>query len=257
MTSLHARNLTLRLGRRNVLREFDLSIAEPMVLGVLGPNGAGKTSLLRALAGFLKPTAGSVAVGGTDIQALAETERARTIGYLPQERAVNWPLRCRDVVMLGRLPWRRIAAAPSRADHTAVAKAMRDADCREFADRPIDELSGGEKNRVLIARVLAQQPRILLADEPTDGLDPAHQIRTMRLLRDAARQGALVIVTLHDLNLAARWCDRLILLKDGRMAASGDAATVLSPTMLASVYGISAVAALTEETRYVAAIDLI
>ncbi|MGE0239646.1 MAG: ABC transporter ATP-binding protein [Parvibaculaceae bacterium] len=256
MTSLTAHDLVLRLGDRDVVRGIQLDIAEPLVLGLLGPNGAGKTSLLRALAGLLEPAAGQVLVGGMDLTSMSGQMRARTIGYLPQERVVNWPLLCREVVMLGRLPHRSVASAPSLADRQAVDRTMRDADCLEFADRPIDELSGGEKNRVLIARVLAQEPRILLADEPADGLDPAHQIRTMRLLREAARAGAIVIVTLHDLTLAARWCDRLVLLEDGRIAAAGAPASVLAPDRLASVYGIKAIASLTGEARYVVPTDL-
>lgn len=241
MSALVAQNINLVLGAHQVLTGVNCSLSSGMVLGVLGANGAGKTSLLKILAGLRVPGAGCVQLDGAALQGLKARERARRIGYLPQGREIHWPLAIREVVTLGRLPQRAPWAKLSAQDHGAIHSALEAADVAHLAERPITEVSGGERARALLARVLAGEPRVLLADEPTAGLDPAHQLQVMALLRARAAAGCAVAVTLHDLTLAAQHCDRLLLLHTGSVLAEGDAEVVLSDANLRTAYGVNAV----------------
>jgi iron complex transport system ATP-binding protein len=210
------------------------------LVALVGPNGAGKTTLLRALAGLL-PHAGAVRLAGRDLSGLAPRERARLVAYLPQGHQAHWPLPARDIVALGRYP--HGARDPSRlepAAASAVDEAMRRADCAAFATRDVQTLSGGERARVMMARVLAVRAPVLLADEPTAALDPRHQLEIMTALADEARRGALVVAVTHDLTLAARFASRVLLLKDGALLGDGAAAEVLTPARLRDVYGVEA-----------------
>ena len=237
---LTATGVRVRLGGRPVLHGVDLSVAPGEIVAVIGANGAGKSTLLKALAGLIAPEAGSVAIGSRPLAELDRRALGRELAYLPQERAVHWPLTVRRIVALGRLPFRARVAGPSAEDHAAVDEAMAAMDVAAFADRPATELSGGERARVLLARALAQQPRFLVADEPTTGLDPAHGLELFaRFVRMAAERRA-VIVALHDLTLAARYCHRVLLLKDGAALAQGPARDVLTPALLARAYGVRA-----------------
>lgn len=235
MSILEAREVTLSLGGRRVLDHAALQVESGQVLGLLGPNGAGKTTLLKVLAGVLGPA--TVHVDGTDAATLPPTERARRIAYLPQGSEIHWPMPVRDVVALGRLP-HRAARDPAR-DRAAVARAMDEADVKGLADRPINTLSGGERARALLARALAVDAPVLLADEPVAHLDPGHQLQVLALLRRRARAGDAVVVVLHDLGLAARHCDRVMVMDRGRVVAQGAPAEILDDALLARVYGIS------------------
>ncbi|ESR26447.1 ABC transporter ATP-binding protein [Lutibaculum baratangense] len=237
---LDVERVSLGRGGRQVLDGVSFSCERPALVGLIGPNGAGKTTLMRLVAGLARPGPGRVALDGKDTADMAGKERARRIAYLSQERSVSWPLACRDVVMLGRHPHRRPLAPPSPQDHEIVDRVMDELRIAPFAHRRIDTLSGGEKARVLIARALAQAPDVLLADEPTDALDPEHQIALMERLAQIARSGRLVMVTMHDLSLAARWCDRLIVLDRGRLKADGPPDETLTPQLLSEVYRIEA-----------------
>lgn len=237
---LEARDITVALGRRRVLEGASLAAAGGELIAILGPNGAGKSTLLRSMAGLLKPIAGAVTLDGTDVNAWDRAALARAIAYLPQSRAVHWPLSVENVVCLGRLPH---GAGPGRmrpADRAAVEAALVAMDLIALRERPATELSGGELARVLVARALAQEAQTLLADEPTAGLDPAHQMALFDKLRRIAGEGRSVVVALHDLSLAARYCHRIVLLKDGRTLAAGPPDAVLSSERLAAVYGIEA-----------------
>ena len=227
--------VTLDLGRRRVLDRVSVGIAAGRVTAILGPNGAGKTSLLRVAAGLVQATSGSVAIDGTEVAAMPRDKRAQTIGYLPQQGDVAWNMVARDVTALGRLPHRAGAAANA----TAMAAALAATDTAALADRRIGELSGGERARVWLARVLAGEPNWLLADEPLANLDPAHQIDMLGRLRDVALKGAGVVIVLHDLAHAARIADDVLLLKAGRVAAFGAAADVLAPDAVAEVFEIA------------------
>jgi iron complex transport system ATP-binding protein len=228
------------LGGRAVLHDVSLSLRRRQLVALLGPNGAGKTTLLRALAGLI-PAAGDIRIGDDRVADLSVRERARRFAYLPQGHVVHWPLPVRDIVALGRYP--HGATDPARLsaqDIAAVERAMAATDIVALADRPATELSGGERSRAVLARVLANEAPVILADEPTASLDPHYQIEVMRLLHRAAEDGALVIVVTHDLGLAARFADTILVLSDGRLAASGPPATALAPGVLAEVFRIAA-----------------
>ena len=239
---LAARDLSVSLGARDVLHGVSVAVNEGEMLGLVGPNGAGKTTLLRALIGLVPAASGEVLVDGQPFAAVSRRVLARDIGYLPQGGRPHWPLPVEDLVMLGRLPHRDAFARAGDADRTAVRRAMEAVGVAEFAARPATALSGGEQARVLLARALAGEPRLLLADEPIAGLDPYHRLEVMEHLAALAERGMGVVVVLHDLTLASRFCGRLVLIDDGRVIADGAPGEVLSPERLAEVYRVSAIA---------------
>jgi iron complex transport system ATP-binding protein len=235
-----AQALSVKLAGRLVLRDVSLSLSPGHLVALVGPNGAGKTTLLRALAGLV-PSSGVVHVRGDALSSLSLRERARRFAYLPQGHLVHWPLPARDVVALGRYP--HGATDPARLtakDTDAVLRAMQAADVMEFSERRVTELSGGERSRVALARVLAVEAPVILADEPTSSLDPRHQLDVMKTLRAAADKAALVMVVTHDLGLAARFADTVLVLSDGRLVSQGVPAEALSEQVMAEVFRISA-----------------
>ena len=246
MTLLEISALAVRRGERRTLRGVSFAVAPGELVGLIGPNGAGKSTLLRAAMGLLN-FEGSVTIGGADASELSARERAKRVAYLPQEREIAWPIAVETLVSLGREPHRAPGAGLSARDRAAVAEAMRKADLSALAERPATTLSGGERARALIARALAQEAPLLLADEPTAGLGPAHQIALMQRFSDLAAGGAGIVVSLHDLGLAARWCTRLLLLDAGRLIADGAPEEALTPTILREVYGVEAFRAETED----------
>ena len=237
---LAAQQLDVTLSGRTVLHDVSLSLPSGQLVALVGPNGAGKTTLLRALAGLVS-SSGTIEVGGDHLSSLSLRERAKRFGYLPQGHLVHWPLPAKDVVALGRYP--HGATDPARLsprDEQAVLRAMRATNVVEFSERPVTELSGGERGRVALARVLAVEAPIVLADEPTASLDPRYQIDVMLNLRSAADRGVLVIVVTHDLGLAARFADTVLVLSDGRLVTQGKPAQALSEQVMADVFRISA-----------------
>ncbi|WP_116091569.1 ABC transporter ATP-binding protein [Sphingomonas crusticola] len=230
--------VSVALGAHRVVEAATADLAGG-VIGLIGPNGAGKSTLVRAIAGLI-PHEGAILIDGTAIDSLSPRERARQIAYLPQGQNVHWPLTVERLVALGRLPHLAPFARPAAADQAAVEAALERTDLLGLRTRPIDQLSGGERARTLLARALAVEAPLLLADEPLAALDPAHQIEVMALLRGEAARGATVIAVLHDLTIAARWCDRLLLIDEGRLVADGPPREVLTADRIGSVYGVSA-----------------
>lgn len=239
MTTIVAtEGVSLRLGSRVVVCDVTMHVAAGEVVALVGPNGAGKSSLLKLLAGLVQPTTGSVNLGGKPLTELPASTIATTIAYLPQARSVHWPMPVRAIVGLGRLPHQANGKTTADRDTRAIKAAMQQMDVVALADRPVLALSGGEQARVLMARALAQEPRLLIADEPTAGLDPGHQLALMETLRRRAASGHAAIVALHDLGLAARYADRVILLDAGRLVAAGTPTVVLTPAHIARTYGV-------------------
>ena len=231
-------NLAVSLGNRKILRGIDAVFRPGKVTAILGPNGSGKSTLVRALAGLVDADAGFVRFGGKLIGRMEPRERARTIGYLPQDAAVHWNVTAEALVALGRLPHRSPFAGTSAEDQAAIMRAMEATDTIIFTGRPVAELSGGERARVLLARVLAGQPQWLLADEPLAALDPAHQLGLLERLRGLAQQGMGVVIVLHDLVQAARAADEVLLLREGKVVAFGPASQALAHQPLRDAFGV-------------------
>jgi iron complex transport system ATP-binding protein len=234
--SLQCDALTVRYRDRVAVRPSSIVLARGAVVALVGPNGAGKSSLLKAIAGLV-PCTGTVRSGE---QALGSNPRARarTIAYLPQSPAAHWPIKVRDLVALGRLPHRAFGAARSPEDRDAIETAMHETGVTALAERAVDELSGGERSRVQLARALAVRAPILLVDEPVAALDPYHQLEIMRVLTDYANRDALVVAVLHDLTLAARFAHRVIVMHEGGIVADGRPAQVLSADTLRRYYRV-------------------
>ena len=240
MTALAFENVSASYGSRSVLSRVTSGFAAGAVTGIVGPNGAGKTTLFRTALGVMKTTGGTVHVLGKPLIQWSREGLARAIAYLPQGSDAHWPVLARQLVALGRLPYRAAFAASSATDLAAIDEALVRCDARQFGERRMDELSAGERARVLFARALATRAPVLLADEPAAYLDPAHQLRLMELLREEAQRGAAVAVTLHDLALASRHCDEIVVLERGQVAGQGGPLAALSDQLLARVFGIAA-----------------
>lgn len=240
MTTLTASHVRVQRGGRTILHDVSASFAPGQVTAILGPNGAGKSTLLGVLAGLIRPEAGEAGLAGEPILALPPRLRARRLALLPQTPEIAWPVDGRTLVGLGRIPF--IGARGLGAeDEAAVARALADAGAEAFAGRLVSTLSGGERARVLIARALAGDPQWLLADEPLAGLDPGHALDAAALFRRLAHEaGRGVLLTLHDLPLAARIADRILILAEGVVIADGPPAVALAPDILARAYGIEA-----------------
>lgn len=237
MTLLAVSDLRVRLGGRTVVDGISFSLAPGEFVGLIGPNGAGKSSVLRALAGIL-PYSGSIRIDEKESRGLAASRRALVLAFLPQERDVAWNISVEALVSLGRSPYLPALSSLRSNDIEAVKTALRRMDVEGFRSRRITELSGGERARVLLARALAQETPLLLTDEPTGGLDPAHNLSLMSVLAGLAREGKSVIASTHDLGLAAANCTRLILLDAGSIVADGPPAEVLTADRMRSVYGV-------------------
>ena len=238
MIRLHG--LRAGYGGREVLRGVDLDLAPGEMVGLLGPNGSGKTTLLLAMAGVLPPMAGTVVLGGRDATALKPRERARRVASLPQRAEATFDLAVETLVLLGRYPYISLLGGYGPEDRAAADAALAEAGAEEFRGRLAGSLSGGEFSRVLLARALAQaagmEPPVLLLDEAFAALDLARRMAVGELLAAKARAGALVVSAIHDLNLAAQFCGRLVFLKHGRVALDGPTAEVFTATNLSDIY---------------------
>jgi iron complex transport system ATP-binding protein len=238
---IEAKGIAVRFGATTVLDGVDLALHAGEMVGLIGPNGSGKTTLLRVLANLRAPEGGRVHYAGRTAAEIGARALARQIAYLAQGGTVHWPMRVETLVALGRLPHRRPFQGLSAADHQAVEQAMAAADVASLRRRTMTQVSGGERMRILLARALAVDARVLLADEPIAALDPLHQLQVMELLRATAGKGRAVILVLHDLALAMRFCDRLILLAGGGILMEGLPASVLTDDHLARAYGVEVV----------------
>ena len=224
-------------GERQVLRGLDLEVAQGTLTALAGPNGVGKSTLLRAVAGALRPTEGAIRVMGTDIYGIGGRERARLVAMVPQNPELPRGTTALEVTLMGRNPHLGLLAWESAADVDIALAALEMTDAEELAERPVHELSGGERQRVAVAMALAQETPVMLLDEPTANLDLAYQPVVMRLLRELASRGKTVVAAVHDLTLAGQFCDRVALVGEGRVVASGPPESTLTPEVIRRVYG--------------------
>jgi len=236
---LAAIDVAFRYGKAPLLEDVTLDVAEGELVGLVGPNGAGKSTLLKCLYGALRPRSGRVVLLDRDLHGMHAVEIARVLAVVPQACSPAFPVSVAYFVGMGRFSRERFLGGPTEHDREVVHRCLEDLGLGDLADRPLDELSGGEFRRVLIAQALAQEPRVLLFDEPVQQLDLLHQLEVMEFARRFARRGGTAgVVVLHDLGLAARYCDRLALLHEGRILASGAPAAVLTPGNLRRAYGV-------------------
>jgi len=241
VTRLRTEDVAFRYDGSAVLDGVSLEVAEGELLGLVGPNGAGKSTLLKLLYGVLSPDRGSVLLDGRALQAHSRREIARVLGVVPQACTPAFPVSVSQFVGMGRFARESFLGGPAHGDADVVHRCLSELGLLALGDRPIDELSGGEFRRVLIAQALAQEPQVLLFDEPVQQLDLLHQLEVMEFARGFARRpGAAALIVLHDLGLAARFCDRLVLLHGGRVLASGAPDDVLSVENVRTAYGVEA-----------------
>jgi len=240
--------LAFGYGERLLFDGFDLDVRAGEFLGIIGPNGAGKSTLLKLMAGLLRPRRGSVRVFGRELRAIGRAEVARTIGVVLQENPFAFDYAVSDVVMMGRNPYLGRFQSPGRQDRQVVTSALEFVDALLLRDQRINAISAGERQRVVLARALAQEPKILMLDEATSHLDIAHQQMIVRILVELNRQGRTVILLSHDLNLAALYCSRILLLDRGRIAACDVPERVITDGLIRSVYGVEALVTRHPET---------
>ena len=237
-SGLRVTGLTAGTRARTLVREASFSAERGAVTALIGPNGAGKTSTVRALAGALPVSAGTITLDGEALSSMKRRERAQRMALVEQDATAMLDLSVRQVVELGRIPFRPRFGGSGRNDVEAVEASLTEVGMLAFRDRPFNSLSGGERQRVHLARALAQQPSLLVLDEPTNHLDLSAQLDTLRLLRARAESGVAVLAALHDLNLVSLFCDRVIVLVDGRTVAEGPVDEILDPRLLHAVYGV-------------------
>jgi iron complex transport system ATP-binding protein len=237
---IRVEDVSVALGGTSILDAVSMAVDEGELVGLVGPNGAGKTTLLRCLSGVLSPDDGVVTVDGDAVEALGARETSRRIAVVPQDTHLAFDFSVRDVVAMGRTPHRGRFDRATNEDHDAVERAMDRTAVAQFADKPITAVSGGERQRVVLARALAQAAPVLLLDEPTASLDVNHQVRTLDLVADLVDDGRTAVAAIHDLSLAARYCDRLVLLADGGVVAAGPPERVLERATVADAFDADA-----------------
>ena len=235
---LEAKNIHYQVADKQILSAVDIEVKAGEVLGLIGPNGAGKSSLLKCIASLLPLDQGQCFFRGTDVSALDAKERGKNIGYLAQNAIANWPLKANKLIALGRLPHQGMVRKLSDSDQLAIDKAVKSAEVEHLLDRVVTTLSGGELTRVMLARLLATEPELILADEPIASLDPYHQLHILQILKQHAENGGAAIIVLHDLNHAAHFCDRLLLLHEGKVVANDKPENVLTDEILAAAYQV-------------------
>jgi iron complex transport system ATP-binding protein len=240
MVTISLEGVTVSLNTRKVLSKVSADLTAGTLIGIIGPNGAGKSTLVRAMLGLVPVSTGQVVVDDAPIASILPKALARKLAYLPQGQTVHWPLTVERLIALGRLPYLSPFSRIGPSDADAIEHAIARADVGHLRQRDATQLSGGERARALLARALAVGATGLIVDEPLASLDPGHQIDVMEILAGEARKGSLVLAVLHDLTLAARYCDRLIVMDQGKLVADGTPVEVLTADLLRSVYGVEA-----------------
>ena len=238
--AVSARNLTYEIQAETLLEGVDLHADQGQLVGLIGPNGAGKSTLLRAISGILNYREGTIRLDGEDLKSLSSRDIAAGLALIPQIAPYTHGFTSIELVLMGRYPHLGRFQIEGKEDDRIARDSMRLTRTEQFADRTLDTLSGGERQRVFVSRALAQQPRVLLLDEPTSNLDVLHQLKVLDLVRKLVDGGLTAVAAIHDLNMAARYCDRLVLLKGGRVLAEGSPEEVLAPETIESAFGVRA-----------------
>ncbi len=233
---LEIKGLTMGYGERRVLNNVGLKASEGEIVGIIGPNGSGKTTMLKAITKVLKPTSGEVLIDGKDVREMESREIAKNVAVVSQVISINFEFSVRDIVLMGRTPY--IKSSESKEDVRIAMDALKKTNTYYLKDRLVTQLSGGELQRVIIARALAQTPKILLLDEPTSHLDITNQIDVLNLVKEASRKGLVVVAVIHDLNLAAYYCDKICLLRDGELVATGTPRDVLTSSNIGVTFNL-------------------
>ena len=238
--AVSAQNLTYEIQAETLLEGVDLHADRGQLVGLIGPNGAGKSTLLRAISGILNYREGTIRLDGDDLKSLSSRDIAAGLALIPQIAPYTHGFTSIELVLMGRYPHLGRFQIEGKEDDRIARDSMRLTRTEQFADRTLDTLSGGERQRVFVSRALAQQPRVLLLDEPTSNLDVFHQLKVLDLVRKLVDGGLTAVAAIHDLNMAARYCDRLVLLKGGRVLAEGSPEEVLAPETIQSAFGVRA-----------------
>lgn len=238
---LEASGLQVKIGERTILRDVSFSAEKGECIGLIGPNGSGKSTLIRTLCGLIPAAQGAVTANGKNIASFRSNQLAKYIGYVPQDTTIDFDFLVKDMVLMGRHAHIPRFGTESAGDYQAAQQAMERTGIEHLADRPVTRLSGGQRQMVFIAKVLAQQPSIYLFDEPVSALDINRQLQVLELIRSLSDEGALTITAIHDLNLAARYCDRLFLMQDGQIIAAGTPEEVLTSSTVQAAYGVLSV----------------
>lgn len=231
---LKVENIIVKIGSRDVLKNVTFEVKEGELVALLGPNGSGKSTMLRTIFGVLRPVKGVVMLDGREIESVEAA--AKSFGYLPQDTPLT-NLRVLDVVLLGRTPYMSGLRRPDREDYMVAKKALKEVGLKDFETRSLSELSGGERQKVMLARVFAQQPKIMLLDEPTAHLDISAQIEIMEIIRRKVDEGKAAIVAIHDINLASSFATQILMIKDGKIAYAGKAEEVITEENIKDVFG--------------------
>jgi iron complex transport system ATP-binding protein len=232
-------DLSFHYGRVQILQGIAARVRKGRVLCIAGPNGAGKTTLIRCLTGISKPSGGRIVIDGGEVLRMTRRELATRVGYVPQHRPAGFPMTVFETVLMGRRP--HIAWRPSQRDLRLTADVLRELNLDDLAMRDLDRLSGGQAQKVMLARALAQDPSFLVLDEPTSSLDLCHQLEVMEMVRAVVGSGRMgAVVAMHDLNLAARFADEIMLLKEGKVFALGEPSALIGPENIREVYRVDA-----------------
>ena len=238
--AIDAQGVFFQIEAKTLLDRVDLNAAHGQMVGLIGPNGAGKSTFLRAISGVLRVQGGNIHLDGADLRSLTSKEVAAGLAIVPQIVPYTHGFTAMELVLMGRYPHLGRFQIEGQGDERIARNAMRQTETEQFAERTLDTLSGGERQRVIVSRALAQQPRILLLDEPTSNLDVLHQLKVLGLVRQLVDDGLTSVAAIHDLNMAARFCDRLVLLQEGRVLAEGAPEEVLTPKLIAQAFGVKA-----------------
>ncbi len=243
MSAINVRGLSYKINQNTILEEVSFNAGSAELIGLVGPNGSGKTTLLRVLGGILKPSEGCVYINSRDIYAIPDRERAKLVSYMPQVFYSDFNLSVKELVLMGRYPYRSRLERFTLEDEEKSLRMIEYVGMSELVNRPFNKLSGGEKQLALLAKVLTQETDIILLDEPTSNLDINHQDRIFSILYELSREGKTLITAVHNLNIASRYCSRIIMLSDGKIERDGDVGEVVEPGIIEKVYGVRALVA--------------